>query len=63
MERERAVDHSTESIVILVVTLISFVFLISCLCWSMRYFSNRLGEEHYAENNHRHNRIVNVQHL
>ena len=63
MERERAVDLSTESTVILVVTLISFVFQISCLCWWVRYFSNRLNEEHHTENNHRRNRIVNVQHL
>ena len=63
MERERRVEHSTESVVILVVTLISFVFLISCLFCTLRYFSNRLGQENHADTNHRHNRIVNLENL
>ena len=63
MEREGRVEHSTESVVILVVTLISFVFLISCLFCTLRYFSNRVGQENHEESNHRHNRIVNFQHL
>ena len=52
MERGLETGASTESILMLGITLTSIVVLITCILCCYCYVNSRIGEERYEENNH-----------